>query len=69
MAAIGKERKDDNAQRSLSQLQPWASKHTGAMLSYVRRAAHSGDVTSERAGCGVERMNRLLDGTWEGFEQ
>jgi len=26
-------------------------------------------VTTERVVCGVERMDKLLDGTWEEFEQ
>jgi len=26
-------------------------------------------VTTERVVCGVARMDKLLDGTWEEFEQ
>ncbi len=35
----------------------------------MRCAAHSREVTTERVVCGVERMDKFLDGTWEEFEQ
>jgi hypothetical protein len=49
---MGKLRKGDNAQRLLSQLQPWTSKHTCALLSNVRRGGEYQDSSK-----GMQREN------------
>ena len=38
-------------------------------LYRLRGAAHSREVTTKRVVCGEERLDKLLDGTWEEFEQ